>query len=77
MKEITYPRYHEVLYTTVLDNGLRVNLLPRKNFHKTYGLLTVNYGSIDNTFMPYGQDELIKVPDGIAHFLEHKMFAII
>ena len=74
MKEITYPRYHEVLYTTVLDNGLRVNLLPRKNFHKTYGLLTVNYGSIDNTFMPYGQDELIKVPDGIAHFLEHKMF---
>lgn len=74
MEEINYPRYNEVLYTTVLANGLRVNLLPRKNFHKTYGVLTTDYGSIDNTFIPYGKEELIKVPDGIAHFLEHKMF---
>lgn len=68
MEEINYPRYNEVLYTTVLANGLRVNLLPRKNFHKTYGVLTTDYGSIDNTFIPYGKEELIKVPDGIAHF---------
>lgn len=24
--------------------------------------------------MPIGQEEMIEVPDGIAHFLEHKMF---
>ena len=41
---------------------------------KTYGLFTTDYGSIDNTFVPIGQEEMIEVPDGIAHFLEHKMF---
>ena len=37
-------------------------------------MFTTDYGSIDNTFVPIGQEEMIEVPDGIAHFLEHKMF---
>lgn len=74
MEEINYPQFNEVLYTDVLPNGLRVSLLPRKDFHKTYGILTTDYGSIDNTFVPYGKEEMVRVPDGIAHFLEHKMF---
>ncbi|WP_316496698.1 EF-P 5-aminopentanol modification-associated protein YfmH, partial [Enterococcus faecium] len=41
---------------------------------KTYGLFSTNYGSIDNEFIPYGEKEKVKVPDGIAHFLEHKLF---
>ena len=32
------------------------------------------FGSIDYNFVPLGQKEMIKVEDGIAHFLEHKMF---
>ncbi|CAM5185276.1 putative Zn-dependent peptidase OS=Ureibacillus acetophenoni OX=614649 GN=SAMN05877842_104200 PE=4 SV=1 [Ureibacillus acetophenoni] len=35
---------------------------------------TTKYGSVDRTFKPLGEDEMITVPDGIAHFLEHKMF---
>lgn len=74
MKKIFYPSINETLYTGVLDNGLEVTLLPKPDFHKTYGLFTTNYGSIDNEFIPLGQEEFTKVPDGIAHFLEHKLF---
>ncbi|OJG67703.1 M16 family peptidase [Enterococcus moraviensis] len=49
-------------------------MLPKKEYNKTYGLFTTNYGSIDNEFVPIGEKEFVKVPDGIAHFLEHKMF---
>ena len=73
MKKINYPLFNAELTRTKLDNGMVVNLLPRHMFHKTYAILTVDYGSVDDTF----QDEngkIRKVPAGIAHFLEHKMF---
>ncbi|EOT39103.1 EF-P 5-aminopentanol modification-associated protein YfmH [Enterococcus columbae] len=68
-----YAQINETLYTEVLPNGLKVYLLPKMGFHKTYGLFTTNYGSIDNYF-GYENEALHQVPDGIAHFLEHKMF---
>ncbi|MGO3732948.1 MAG: EF-P 5-aminopentanol modification-associated protein YfmH [Vagococcus sp.] len=74
MKKQYYPSINETIYTEIMDNGLEVTLLPREDFHKTFGLFTTNYGSIDNEFIPIGQSEFIKVPDGIAHFLEHKLF---
>ena len=74
MKSLEYPQFDEILYTETLENGLKVNILPRKGFHKTYGIFTTNYGSVDSVFVPIGEDEMIHVPDGIAHFLEHKMF---
>ncbi len=74
MHKKEYPQINEVLYTEVLENGLTVYLLPKQDYNKTYGLFTTNYGSIDNEFVPLGQENFVKVPDGIAHFLEHKMF---
>lgn len=74
MKKIVYDQLQETLYTETLDNGLTVTLLPKNEFHKTYALFTTNYGSIDNTFVPLGKGEMVTVPDGIAHFLEHKLF---
>lgn len=74
MEKKHYELYDETVYTEVLENGLTVNLLPKKGFEKTYALFTTNYGSIDNHFVPLGEEEAVKVPDGIAHFLEHKLF---
>ncbi|MCB5954858.1 EF-P 5-aminopentanol modification-associated protein YfmH [Enterococcus sp. CWB-B31] len=74
MDKKVYPQINEVLYTERLDNGLTVYLLPKNDYHKTYGLFTTNYGSIDNEFVPLGENKFTRVPDGIAHFLEHKMF---
>ncbi|MDN6639344.1 MAG: insulinase family protein [Tetragenococcus sp.] len=73
MNRKVYSNLNEVLYTEVLDNGLTVFILPKRDFHKTYGLFSTNYGSIDNEFSYEGKARK-KVPDGIAHFLEHKMF---
>ncbi|EPB2987939.1 M16 family metallopeptidase [Enterococcus hirae] len=74
MNKTEYDQINETLYHEVLPNGLTVYLLPKNDYHKIYGLFSTNYGSIDNEFIPYGSDKKIKVPDGIAHFLEHKLF---
>lgn len=74
MNKTEYDQINETLYHEVLPNGLTVYLLPKNDYYKTYGLFSTNYGSIDNEFIPYGSDKKIKVPDGIAHFLEHKLF---
>ncbi|WP_159884281.1 EF-P 5-aminopentanol modification-associated protein YfmH [Paenibacillus puerhi] len=73
MQSIPYPQVKETLYTEQLPNGLTVYILPKPGFQKTYATFSTKYGSIDNHFRVEGQPEQ-KVPDGIAHFLEHKMF---
>lgn len=73
METITFDQLQETLYHEQLPNGLDVYVLPKRGFQKTYATFTTRYGSIDNNFQP-PQGEQIKVPDGIAHFLEHKMF---
>ncbi|PID00218.1 pitrilysin family protein [Sporosarcina sp. P29] len=74
MKEVNFDQLQEKIYTETLDNGLKVVILPKRGFSKTFVTFTTKYGSIDRTFKPHGKDEFITVPDGIAHFLEHKMF---
>ncbi len=74
MDKIEYKKINEVIYKDILENGLEVILIPKNQFNKTYVSFTTKYGSIDNNFKPIGETELVKVPDGIAHYLEHKMF---
>ena len=74
MQTIEFNQLGETLYYKKLNNGLDVYILPKKGFSKTFVTFTTKYGSIDRTFVPIGESEAITVPDGIAHFLEHKMF---
>ncbi|MBB5356096.1 putative Zn-dependent peptidase [Anoxybacillus mongoliensis] len=74
MKVIRYDQLQEQLFYERLNNGLDVYILPKKEFNKTYATFTTKYGSVDNCFTPYGKTSMKKVPDGIAHFLEHKLF---
>lgn len=73
MESIHYDNLQETLYYEVMDNGLHVYVLPKPGFQKTYATFATKYGSVDNHFKVEGESE-IRVPDGIAHFLEHKMF---
>lgn len=59
---------------TTLDNGLKVYVYPKKGFSKKIGMFGTYYGSIDTDFFDVVTNKRIKVPDGIAHFLEHKLF---
>ncbi|GAK01554.1 EF-P 5-aminopentanol modification-associated protein YfmH [Geomicrobium sp. JCM 19055] len=74
MEKLHYEQLGETLYKETLDNGLKVYILPRQENNKTFSIFTTNYGSIDDQFTPMNEDEVVKVPDGIAHFLEHKLF---
>lgn len=72
MQSIPYEHLQETLYHEVMDNGLQVYVLPKPGFQKTFATFATKYGSVDNHFRVKGQEH--QVPDGIAHFLEHKMF---
>ncbi|MGG6438934.1 pitrilysin family protein [Saccharococcus caldoxylosilyticus] len=74
MKKMVYEQLQEQLFYEKMENGLDVYILPKKGFNKTYATFTTNYGSVDNQFVPLGKTEMKRVPDGIAHFLEHKLF---
>ncbi|WP_164215518.1 pitrilysin family protein [Virgibacillus sp. YIM 98842] len=74
MHKQTYSHIDETVYSKKLKNGLTVILLPKKDMSKTYALFSTDYGSIDQSFVPIGKKEAITVPEGIAHFLEHKLF---
>lgn len=74
MQKTEYKTLKETLYHQTMSNGLEVFLLKKEGFSKTYGIFATRFGSVDTSFVPLGQKEMIKVPDGVAHFLEHKMF---
>ncbi|GIN75969.1 putative zinc protease AlbF [Bacillus paralicheniformis] len=73
-KTIEFKQLKETLYYEKMPGGLDVYVLPKEGFNKTYAVFTTKYGSIDNQFVPLGKEEMVRVPDGIAHFLEHKLF---
>jgi predicted Zn-dependent peptidase len=68
------PILKETLYKGKHQSGLTVYVLPKEGFSKSYAAFATRYGSVDSDFIPVGEQERIQVPDGIAHFLEHKLF---
>ena len=72
-EEKYYPAVKEKVYRTRLSNGLTVALLPKKEFKEVYGSVTVQFGSID-TLVREVDGTVKQYPEGIAHFLEHKLF---
>lgn len=74
MEKVVFEQLKEELYHETMENGLKVYVLPKEGFNKTYATFTTKYGSIDNRFTLPGKEEQVHVPDGIAHFLEHKLF---
>ena len=65
---------NEYVYHEKLHNNMDVFFMPKRGFTKKYAVLATNYGSNDLEFISPHTNEKIKVNEGIAHFLEHKMF---
>ncbi|CDA16161.1 peptidase M16 domain protein [Clostridium sp. CAG:571] len=72
MKIIESLNIKEKAYIEKLENGMTVIIIPKNTTKKKYVIWGVNFGSIDNHFKVNGEE--IYIPDGVAHFLEHKMF---
>ena len=74
MKIIESSRIKEKAYVEKLENGLTVIIIPKANTNKKYIMWGTHFGSIDNHFIMPKTGEEVYIPDGVAHFLEHKMF---
>ncbi|NWK83856.1 insulinase family protein [Staphylococcus sp. GSSP0090] len=74
MRETYYEQIDEHVFEAELNNGLKLFVIPKKGFQKTFVTYTTKFGSLDNKFKPHGSDHFVTVPDGVAHFLEHKLF---
>lgn len=73
-RTIKYEDLGETLYEYDHKSGLKVFFVQKPGYFKKTAMFGTNYGSIDNIFKVPGSDKIIEVPDGIAHFLEHKLF---
>ena len=74
MQIIENSKVKEKLYIEKLENGLTIMIIPKKGIQKKYIIWGTHYGSNDNKFIVPGEVEPTTVPNGVAHFLEHKMF---
>lgn len=71
--EIKSDLLNEKYYQINHDSGLTIYVYEKPDYNSTYAIFGTKYGSINRTFSKDG-GEVTTVPDGIAHFLEHKLF---
>ena len=74
MQVIENLKVKEKVYIEKLENGLTVMIIPKNDMKKKFMIWGTNYGSNDSTFIVPGEDKETIVPEGVAHFLEHKLF---
>ena len=55
-------------------SGLTLLLKPMPEHSSVYALFATKYGSVNRTFKTDKDDDYLTIPDGVAHFLEHKLF---
>lgn len=72
MQLTEYKDIDEKVYSHTCSNGLEVFIIQKPGYSKKFATYTTKYGSMDDFFSVDGEE--LRVPDGIAHFLEHKMF---
>ncbi len=73
IQEIKSERAHDSYYKITHDSGLTIFVYPKQGYKSAYAIFGTKYGSINTCFSLDG-GEKITVPDGIAHYLEHKLF---
>ncbi|MER2064098.1 MAG: pitrilysin family protein [Alkalibacterium sp.] len=74
MNSKTYKELNEVVYSQKLENGLSVQMIPKRDYGSVYAVLFTEFGSNDYIFKARGENEYEIYPHGVAHFLEHKLF---
>ncbi|MBR3149518.1 MAG: insulinase family protein [Eubacterium sp.] len=74
VKEIISDVLGEKYYEIEHKSGLKIYVMPKENYSSAYAIFGTKYGSIDTKFKRSDRAEFTEVPEGIAHFLEHKLF---
>lgn len=74
LKEVKSNRIGDQYFYVEHSSGLRVFVYPKTGYNSTYAIIGTKYGSINTSFKSCGKCDVTRVPDGIAHYLEHKLF---
>ena len=74
MKKSKLEKLDLEVFEETLDNGLKIYIVPKENVNGIYATFSTKFGSVHQEFVPNGKKKMVKVPLGVAHFLEHKMF---
>ncbi len=73
-KEILNGRFGEAYVKYLHPSGLKIFVYEKPDYSSNYAVFGTKYGSIDTFFSNDGGKSFVSVPEGIAHFLEHKLF---
>ena len=73
IKQLTNDKLGETVFCAKHPSGLEIRVMPKKGYTSAYAVFGVKYGSIDTAVMTDG-GEFETIPEGTAHFLEHKLF---
>ena len=76
MKKIKIAGVDEEIITEVMSNGLRVFLLPNNRVKNFYMTFSTKFGSNQTEFKISNEKKNTKLPNGVAHFLEHLTFKV-
>ena len=74
LQKVESARTGDFYYKGRHPSGLDIYLYPKENGSSTRAVFGTRYGSIDNCFQRSDEPEPETVPEGIAHYLEHKLF---
>ena len=74
IREIKNELLNDSYYEIDHSSGYKIFVYPKENYSSSYAIFGTKYGSIDTCFKVEGQENFTEIPEGIAHFLEHKLF---
>ena len=74
MKKITNELLKEEYYEIDHKSGLKILVMEKPDYSGAFAMFGTRYGSVDTCFRLMGEESYTSVPEGIAHFLEHKLF---
>ncbi len=73
-EKVVSPLAGDYYYKIHHDSGLVIYVYPKEHNNSTFAVFGTRFGSINTKFRIQGETEIYRVPDGIAHYLEHKLF---
>ncbi len=73
-KEIRNELLSESYYEINHESGLKIFVMEKPDYSGAFAIFGTSYGSVDTCFRLKGAESYTQVPEGIAHFLEHKLF---
>ncbi|MDD5923785.1 MAG: pitrilysin family protein [Clostridia bacterium] len=73
IEHIKSPILDEEYIKIIHSSGLTIYSYPKKDYNSSYAMFGTKFGSINTSFIDQSGNK-ITTPDGIAHYLEHKLF---